>query len=96
MNKLLTVQSSGDLGPSRVVERPKIIYNAPKKKFVMWMHIDSSSYDEAKVGVATSDTVCGAYTYMLVVEFLYVGRAIKTDLLVYLQKFRPAARVPIP
>ena len=27
------------------------------------MHIDDSSYGEAKVGVATSSSVCGAYTY---------------------------------
>jgi hypothetical protein len=31
-----------------------------------WMHIDSSSYGDAKTGVATSDSICGApYTYML-------------------------------
>lgn len=28
------------------------------------MHIDSSSYGEAKVGVATGDSVCGKYTYL--------------------------------
>jgi hypothetical protein len=27
------------------------------------MHIDSSSYGEAKVGVATGSSICGAYTY---------------------------------
>lgn len=30
----------------------------------MWMHIDSSDYGEAKVGVATSSTVCGTYNYI--------------------------------
>ena len=30
----------------------------------MYMHIDSGNYGEAKVGVATSDTVCGKYTYI--------------------------------
>lgn len=30
----------------------------------MWMHIDSGDYKEAKIGVATSDTVCGKYTYL--------------------------------
>jgi len=29
----------------------------------MWMHIDSSNYGEAKAGWATSDSVCGSYTY---------------------------------
>src|SRR4051812_21318223 len=64
VNKLLTVQASGDLGPNRVVERPRVIYNDATGKYVMWMHIDSSSYSEAKVGVATSSSVCGTYSYM--------------------------------
>ncbi|KKA28970.1 hypothetical protein TD95_000897 [Thielaviopsis punctulata] len=54
---------AGDLGPNRVVERPKVIYNDQTKKYVLWMHIDSSNYGEAKTGVATSDTVCGKYDY---------------------------------
>lgn len=61
---LLSQTSSGDLGPSRVVERPKVIYNSSTKKYVLWMHIDSSSYGEAKVGVATGDSVCGKYNYL--------------------------------
>ncbi|CAE6472685.1 unnamed protein product [Rhizoctonia solani] len=60
---LLTLQSSGDLGPSRVVERPKVIYNPTTKQYVLYMHIDSSNYGEAKVGVATGSSVCGSYTY---------------------------------
>jgi beta-xylosidase len=60
---VLTRQSSGDLGPNRVVERPKIIFNSNTNQYVMWMHIDSSSYGEAKVGVATSSSVCGSYSY---------------------------------
>ncbi|KAI0455049.1 carbohydrate-binding module family 35 protein [Xylaria acuta] len=55
--------SGGDLGPNRVVERPKVIYNDSTKKYVLYMHIDSSNYGEAKVGVATGDSVCGKYTY---------------------------------
>ncbi|PYH44667.1 glycosyl hydrolase family 43 protein [Aspergillus saccharolyticus JOP 1030-1] len=63
-NELLTLQSSGDLGPSRIVERPKVIYNDNTKQYVMWMHIDDSSYAEARAGVATSASVCGDYTYL--------------------------------
>ncbi|MFF0079198.1 RICIN domain-containing protein [Streptomyces canus] len=59
----LSRQSSGDLGPSRVVERPKVIYNASTSTYVMYLHIDSTDYSEAKVGVATSSTPCGPYTY---------------------------------
>ncbi|CCF42923.1 galactan 1,3-beta-galactosidase [Colletotrichum higginsianum] len=55
---------AGDLGPGRVVERPKVIYNRGTGKYVMYLHIDSSNYGEAKIGVATSDSVCGRYTYL--------------------------------
>ncbi len=60
---VLTKQSSGDLGPNRIVERPKVIYNSTTGQYVMYMHIDSSSYSEAKVGVATSTSICGSYSY---------------------------------
>lgn len=46
------------------MERPKVIYNSSTKKYVLYMHIDSSDYAEAKVGIATSDTVCGKYSYL--------------------------------
>jgi len=46
-----------------VVERPHVIYNDATKLYVMYMHIDSSNYGEAKVGVATSTSICGAYSY---------------------------------
>jgi Glycosyl hydrolases family 43 len=61
---LLSRTSSGDLGPNRVVERPKVIYNKSTKKYVLYMHIDDSTYKEAKVGVAIGDTVCGKYEYV--------------------------------
>ncbi|CCO30579.1 hypothetical protein BN14_04609 [Rhizoctonia solani AG-1 IB] len=63
VGELLSLQSSGDLGPSRVVERPKVIYNPTTKQYVLYMHIDSSNYGEAKVGVATGSSVCGSYSY---------------------------------
>ncbi|KAK2043242.1 galactan 1,3-beta-galactosidase [Colletotrichum somersetense] len=61
---LSRTSAAGDLGPNRVVERPKVVYNSGTGKYVMYLHIDSSNYAEAKVGVATSDTVCGSYTYL--------------------------------
>jgi hypothetical protein len=60
---VLTRQGSGDLGPNRVVERPHVIFNASTSTYVMYMHIDNSGYSERKTGVATSGSVCGAYTY---------------------------------
>lgn len=59
----LTRQADGDLGPGRVVERPKVLYNRRTHTYVMYLHIDSGNYAEAKVGVATSPTVVGPYAY---------------------------------
>jgi Glycosyl hydrolases family 43 len=53
-----------------VLERPKVYYNEPTKKFVMYMHIDGSTegsrggYSLARVGTATCDTVDGEYKYI--------------------------------
>jgi Glycosyl hydrolases family 43 len=52
-----------DLDPKLVLERPKVIYNAKTKKFVLWFHADSLNYAAAKAGVATSDTPTGPFTY---------------------------------
>ncbi len=54
---------TGDLAPSQVLERPKVVYNAATKQFVMWMHIDSPSYGAARCGVATSDRPTGPFHY---------------------------------
>ncbi|MBS2965949.1 RICIN domain-containing protein [Actinocrinis puniceicyclus] len=59
----LARQAGGDLGPGRIVERPKVLHNPTTGKYVMYMHIDNGSYSEAKVGVAVSDSACGPYTY---------------------------------
>ena len=61
--RALSRQGTGDLGPNRVVERPKVLYNASTSTYVMYVHIDNASYSEAKVGVATSSTPCGPYAY---------------------------------
>ena len=55
--------SSSDLHTSRVIERPKVIYNSRTKQFVMWMHIDREDYGYAHAGVAVSDKPSGPYRY---------------------------------
>ncbi|KAM0421159.1 hypothetical protein ACHAPT_011051 [Fusarium lateritium] len=59
----LTRQESGDLGPERVVERPKVVFNKASGQYVMWMHIDDSVYSLARVGVATCEIVNGQFSY---------------------------------
>jgi len=53
-----------DLACENVIERPKVIYNAHTKKFVMWLHQDSPDYQAARSGVAVSDTPVGPFKYL--------------------------------
>ena len=53
-----------DLACENVIERPKVIYNARTKKFVMWLHQDSPSYAAARSAVAVSDSPTGPFTYL--------------------------------
>lgn len=53
-----------DLACENVIERPKVIYNARTKKFVMWFHQDSPDYSAARAGVAVSDSPTGPFSYL--------------------------------
>src|SRR6476620_5669974 len=59
-----TTDTASDLHTSRVIERPKVIYNKHTKQFVMWMHIDKEDYSYARAGVAVSDRPEGPYRYI--------------------------------
>ncbi|KIY69600.1 carbohydrate-binding module family 35 protein [Cylindrobasidium torrendii FP15055 ss-10] len=59
----LTPQSGTSISSSNIVERPKVIYNTKNSEYVMWFHSDSSNYGAAQLGVATSKTPCGPFTY---------------------------------
>ena len=52
-----------DLHCDKVIERPKVIYNRTTRKFVMWLHVDSTDYESARSGVAESDTPAGPFNY---------------------------------
>jgi hypothetical protein len=49
-----------------ILERPKVIYNAPTKKFVMWFHLEpkDAGYSGALSGVAVADCVTGPYQFV--------------------------------
>lgn len=51
------------LHPSKVLERPKVIYNKKTGKFVMWAHVESADYSKACAGVAVSDSPVGPFIY---------------------------------
>jgi beta-galactosidase len=59
-----TSDSSSDIHTSRVIERPKVIYNEKTKQFVLWMHVDRDDYSYARAGVAVSDKPQGPYRYI--------------------------------
>ena len=53
-----------DLHTTKVLERPKVIFNEKTKKFVMWLHVDSKDYAYSRAGVATADKPEGPYTFI--------------------------------
>jgi hypothetical protein len=59
-----TTDSASDIHISKVIERPKVIYNKTTGKFVMWMHIDSDDYRFARSGVAVSNSATGPFEYV--------------------------------
>ncbi|TFK30708.1 galactan 1,3-beta-galactosidase [Coprinopsis marcescibilis] len=62
-NDALTPVAGSNISTSMIVERPKVIYNRRNAEYVMWFHSDSSNYGAAQVGVATSRTPCGPYSW---------------------------------
>ena len=44
-----------------IIERPKVIYNAKTKTFVMWFHLDTRNYGMARAALAVSDKATGPY-----------------------------------
>jgi len=58
--------TSSQLQPGCVIERPKVIYNKKTRKFVMWFHheLKGQGYRAAMTGVAVSDNITGPYRYI--------------------------------
>lgn len=72
--------STSDLHPTMVIERPKVIYNDNTKQFVMWMHVDSHNYWQATAGVAVSDSPTGPFRF---IEATRPNGAESRDLTIY-------------
>jgi hypothetical protein len=53
-----------DLDTSKVIERPKVIYNGKTHQFIMWMHVDAKDYSYSQAGVAVSNNPVGPYRYL--------------------------------
>lgn len=63
-HKVIQTADPENLGKGFILERPKVFYNKKTKKFVMYMHIDNSTYKVARVGIAVCDKVDGDYQYL--------------------------------
>ena len=63
-NQVLKLGDPEHLGPKWILERPKVFYNAKTKRFVLYAHLDDSSYKLARVAVAVSKSVDGNYRYL--------------------------------
>ncbi|GAB2806481.1 glycoside hydrolase family 43 protein [Ferruginibacter profundus] len=58
--------SASDIAMGCVMERPKVLYNALTKKFVLWFHLElrGKGYSAARAAVAVSDQVTGPYKFI--------------------------------
>jgi hypothetical protein len=57
---------ASDLVRGCILERPKVIYNPPTSKYVMWFHLElkQSGYASARSGVAIADHPTGPYQFI--------------------------------
>lgn len=56
-----------------VCERPKVLWNAKTRRYVMWMHLDNRQYTYAMAGVAVSEKPEGPF------QFLEAFRPVRYD-----------------
>ena len=62
----VTDEKGSDIERGCILERPKVMYNAKTKKFVMWFHLElkGHGYDAARCGVAVSDKPTGPFRFL--------------------------------
>jgi hypothetical protein len=54
---------AGDLAPDRIIERPKALQR-PDGRWILYLHVDSADYADARVGYAIADAPAGPYAYI--------------------------------
>ena len=62
----VSADPASDIVQGSIIDRPKVIYNAATKKFVMWFHLEMKGrgYSAARAAVAVADQPAGPYTYL--------------------------------
>jgi sucrose-6-phosphate hydrolase SacC (GH32 family) len=53
-----------ELGRSRMIERPKLLYNAKTGKYLVWCHYESSNYGASEAACFECDSVNGDYRFV--------------------------------
>lgn len=58
-------EARSEIAKGCIIERPKVVYNALTKKFVMWFHLEhrGKGYATARAAVAVADQVTGPYRF---------------------------------
>lgn len=56
--------TTSELGSSRMIERPKLLYNAKTGKYLVWCHYESGNYGASEAACFECDSVNGAYKYV--------------------------------
>lgn len=56
--------TTSELGSSRMIERPKLLYNAMTNKYLVWCHYESGNYGASEAACFECDSVNGAYQYV--------------------------------
>jgi len=64
--KVNETDTASNIAKGCILERPKVIFNAKTKKFVMWFHLElkGKGYDAARSGVAVSNNPTGPFTFL--------------------------------
>ena len=57
---------ASDIVKGCVIERPKVLFNAKTRLYVMWFHLElkGKGYNAARAGVATSKSPTGPFTFL--------------------------------
>lgn len=64
--RVIDNDTTHELSSGCTLERPKVVYNAKTKKFVMWFHLElrNQGYKAARVGLAVANHPLGPYTFI--------------------------------
>jgi beta-xylosidase len=64
--KVNETNPESEIAKGCILERPKVIYNARTKKYVMWFHLElkDKGYDAARSGVAVAANPEGPFTFL--------------------------------